>query len=477
MDRNLRLVWSARLAMSIGRALAGVVTALYLADRGLSALDIALVFMVVALASALLSTLSGLLSDRVGRKPFLVVFPLLTAGAGLVFAFGRPLALLVVFAALGSFGRGAGAGAGAVGPYQAVESALATESVRAGRRNDVFGRLAFASSLGALAGGLLATLAHRHHGSLGSVIAAYQPAFLAVAACSLLAGLLALGIKEPVTAAPNAAPVTATPKAAPGGRRPGGLRWPRRSVPLLVRLWVTNTVNGVAVGMFGPFVSYWFAERYHVGPGEIGILFAVVNLATLPTTLEAAGLARRFGIIRAMTALRLVQAVLLIPMVLSPSFVLAGAIYLVRMAAQRAALPLRQSYVLAMAHPEERASVAALSNLPSQLAMGVSPLASGYLLEEVSLSLPFELAGVLQALNAGLYWMFFRKAAPEEERAASAAVTAARGPDPRGPEGAGAALLGVQRGMGDVEAAGGAPADGRGRDRHPDQQEASRRAE
>ncbi|MCK4176643.1 MFS transporter [Aciditerrimonas ferrireducens] len=445
MDRNLRLVWSARLVMSVGRALAGVVTALYLADRGLSAVGIALVFMVVALASALLSSLSGLLSDRVGRKPFLVVFPLLTAAAGLVFALARPLALLVVFAALGSFGRGAGAGAGAVGPYQAVESALATESVRAGRRNDVFGRLAFASSLGALAGGLLADLAHRHHGALGAVIAAYRPAFLAVAACSALAGLLALWIREPArTTGGDDVPV---PR---GKERRGGMRWPARSVPLLVRLWATNTVNGVAVGMFGPFVSYWFALRYHVGPGEIGALFAVVNLATLPTTLEAAGLARRFGIIRAMTALRLAQAVLLVPMVLSPSFLLAGAIYLVRMAAQRAALPLRQSYVLAMAHPEERASVAALSNLPSQLAMGVSPLASGYLLEEVSLSLPFELAGLLQALNAGLYWLFFRHAAPEEERARSART------------GSGGAVGVGLGGAGDVEAAGRAPADGRG---------------
>jgi MFS family permease len=454
MDRNLRLVWSARLTMSIGRALAGVVTALYLADRGLSAVGIALVFMVVSLASALLSSLSGLLSDRVGRKPFLVVFPLLTAAAGMVFALAHPLWLLVVFAALGSFGRGAGAGAGAVGPYQAVESALATESVRPGRRNDVFGRLAFASSLGALAGGLLADLAHRHHGTLVAVIAAYRPAFLAVAACSALAGLLALGIREPARAGEG--------DAAGSGehRRRGGMRWPARSVPLLVRLWATNTVNGVAVGMFGPFVSYWFAVRYHVGPGEIGLLFAVVNLATLPTTLKAAGLARRFGIIRAMTALRLARAALLVPMVLSPSFVLAGAIYLVGMAAQRAALPLRQSYVLAMAHPEERASVAALSNLPSQLAMGASPLASGYLLEEVSLSLPFELAGLLQAVNAGLYWLFFRHAAPEEERARSA--RAGSGSAPR---------VGLGR-PGDVEAAGRAPADGRGRDESADQQQA-----
>ena len=37
-------------------------------------------------------------------------------------------------------------------------------------------------------------------------------------------------------------------------------------------------------------------------------------------------------------------------------------------------------------------TVAALSNVPSQVVMGLSPLASGYLLDDVSLSFPFEVA-------------------------------------------------------------------------------------
>ena len=173
--------------------------------------------------------------------------------------------------------------------------------------------------------------------------------------------------------------------------------------------------------MFGPFVAYWFYRRYGVGVGEIGVLFAAINFVTAFSSLSAAGLARRYGLVRTMTAVRAIQAILLVPMVLMPNFELAGAIYLIRMVVQRIAMPLRQSYVLAMAHPEERASLAALSNVPSQFAMAASPTLAGYLFDEVSLSLPFELTAVLQMLNAGMFWGFFHNLPPEEERVTSLA--------------------------------------------------------
>src|SRR5579875_2562138 len=108
-DRNLRVILAARVGMSLGRAIASVVTALYLAAIGFSAIEIGALFVAVTAASALMSAGIGLLADRWGRKPFLVAVPLVAAGAGVVYAELRVTALLFVAAALGSFGRGAGA--------------------------------------------------------------------------------------------------------------------------------------------------------------------------------------------------------------------------------------------------------------------------------------------------------------------------------------------------------------------------------
>jgi sugar phosphate permease len=113
---------------------------------------------------------------------------------------------------------------------------------------------------------------------------------------------------------------------------------------------------------------------------------------------------------------RVLQAVLIIPMVLAPNFLIAGAWYLIRMLVQRIGLPLRQSYVLGLANEDERASVTALSNLPSQAVMAVSPLLTGYLFAEAELAIPFELAAVLQLANAVSFWVFFHDHPPEEER-------------------------------------------------------------
>lgn len=395
-DRNLRIILAARVAMSAGRAIASIVTALYLVAIGFSAVDIGALFVVVTVVSAAMDTAIGLLADRWGRKPFLAAVPLVTAVAGVVFAETRVTALLFAAAALGSFGRGAGTGAGNVGPYQPAETAMVADTVEGARRAPAFGRITFAATLGALMGGLLARLVRTvPHMTAAQATDAYRPAFLAAAGLAVAAGLLAMLLDEP----------------ARRGRPAGGLRqrfrWPRHSWPGLWRFWVTNGTNGAAVGLFGPFISYWLFRRYGASPGTIGVLFALVNLGSLASPLVAARVGRHLGTVRAIAVVRAITGVLLVPMVLAPAFWMAGGILFVRMLVQRIGLPLRQSFMQDMAHPEERASVAALSNLPAQAAMAGSQAAAGYLFDEVALSAPFELAAVFQVANAALYVLLF----------------------------------------------------------------------
>lgn len=395
LDRNVGIVLLSRYAMSASRAIAGVVTALYLTAEGFPATELGLLFLCVTVTSLTMSASIGLLSDRVGRKPFLVVVPLLSAAAAAVYSSSRSAAVLFIFAGLGSFGRGAGAGGGTVGPYQPAEAAFVAERVPSGARASAFGRMYFLSALGALVGGLLAGLARPGaHASGAAATAAYRPAFLAAAALAAAAGLLALGIDE------SHQRTVRRGKA----RRPS---WPRRSWPALWRLWLTNGVNGIGIGMLGPFVSYWFFRRYGASPPLIGAVFAAVNLASLVSTLMAARVAKRLGTVRAIAAARAAGGILLFPMVLAPAFWTAAAVYVARMSLQRLGLPLRQAFTQDLADPEERASLAALSVVPAQGTMAGSQVAAGYLFEQVSLGLPFELAGAFQLLNGLLYAVVF----------------------------------------------------------------------
>jgi predicted MFS family arabinose efflux permease len=404
--RDLGILIAARVLMSASRALAGIIAPIYLTLIGFSALGLGALALVVGVTAAVMSTAIGLASDRMGRRPFLVTVPLLAALAAIAFTLTRSPLVLFIAAGAGSFGRGMGAGGGMVGPYQPAEQAFATEITPARERNSVFGKLAAASSLGALIGAPLAALAGPGSPVGAAATEAFRGPFIACAVLSGAAGLLALALHEPR----HPAPIERT------GRLP---HWPRRSLPLLMRLWVTNSLNGLAVGMFGPFITYWFFVRFGVSAGQIGLLYAVVNALSVVATLSAARLAARWGLVRTVSLVRIAQALLLVPLVLAPTFVMAGAIYLARMIVARIGMPLRQSYVLAMADPEERASVGALSSVPSQAAMSVAPLAAGYLFDEVSLSLPFLLGGMLQLAAAVLYWGLFHLLSPEEERPAA----------------------------------------------------------
>lgn len=397
---GVRLLLTARGLMSAARAAAAVLVPLYLIGRGFTGLRLGLLFALVAAVSALLSTAVGLSADRVGRRPFVVALPLVAAAAGVAYAVAAPVPVLVVAAALGSFGRGAGAGGGNVGPYQPAEQALLAGLVPARRRDHTFGLLTSAAAAGGLVGGLVA-----------AAPGGYPVGFGLAAGLAALAGSVAVLVPECAPARRSTSP---PPPPCPR-------RWPPRwtlsaaSTALLVRLLATNTVNGAAVGLFGPFISYYLHLRFHASAARIGVLFAVVNAATMLTSLGAGRLSHRLGLVRALTAVRVAQSLLLVPFALSPSFLVAALAYTLRTVVQRLGLPLRQSYVMGAADPTERASVAALSQLPSQLMAGAAPIASGALFDAGVLELPFLLAGGLQLVGTVLFYLFFRGRPPAGE--------------------------------------------------------------
>ncbi|HSU97669.1 MAG TPA: hypothetical protein VLI40_10590, partial [Gemmatimonadaceae bacterium] len=75
----------------------------------------------------------------------------------------------------------------------------------------------------------------------------------------------------------------------------------------------------------------------------------------------------------------------------------------------------RQSFLMGMVPPEDRSTVAGLSNLPLQVFSSAGPTIAGQLMQSVWLSLPLELAAALQAVNTWLYHVFFRDMRLPEE--------------------------------------------------------------
>src|SRR5579883_2034260 len=247
-SRDLALLLSARLLVSTGRALAGIVTPIYLTKIGFSGVELGLLFAVTAVASGAMTASVGLFADRYGCKPFLLIFPLLTALAAAAYLVTAATLPIFVFSALGTVGRGAGAGGGGVGPYIPAEQALITATVSHEHRSSTFGLFAFCSTIAALIGGVLAGLPDlaRFLGTRGNAI--YMPAYWVLAVLCVAAALLAV-------------PLTPWKPQRREPKQRSKLMLPRRSFWLLWRLAITNSMNGLAIGAFAPFITLWFHDR------------------------------------------------------------------------------------------------------------------------------------------------------------------------------------------------------------------------
>lgn len=402
LGRDLRLLLVGRSLRSVTLGYLNVIAPLYLARLGYSAAYVGGVFTAGALGSMALTGGVGVLADRFGRKRLLVALALLTAASGLGFALGRGYAVLLVAAALGTVGRGGGAGAGgSFGPYFPAEQALIAEHAGDRYRTNAFGVMALVGVLSAAAGSLVAMAPALLRRTAGvSTLAGDRALFLVTAAMGVVMALVVLPVHE-----------------RPRVPRPyGARRLGPNTARLLPRFLVTNATNGLAVGMLGPVMVYWFHVRYGATSAELGALYFVVNLAAAPSNVLAPALARRLGAVRAVVASRLTAVALLAAMAVMPAFWMAGVLLLLRTQVNTLSNPIRQSFLMGVVDEADRSTAAGVSNLPLQALSAIGPAAAGQLMQSVWLDLPLELAAVLQGVNAVLYWLFFRDVRLPEER-------------------------------------------------------------
>lgn len=424
LNRNLACLFAGRALRSASQAYLVIVVPLYLAALGYSGVHLGLMFAIVAGASAVLSALTGFLSDRFGRKALVILLSLMTAAGGIVFVFSTNFVVLTIAAAIGTIGRGGGAGsAGAFGPYYPAEQPLIAEQMADYLRTTVFGALSFVAVLGGALGSLLASAPRLVHNLFGlPIVDGYRGLF----ALTGLIGLAMAAVVMPVTethrptarrrGAPHDAaspPPDSTAETAHSGRLILGLSRP--SWRLIWRFMATSATNGFAVGMLGPLLVYWFYRRYGATAADIGELYFVLNLVAAAPYLLAGRMAAYFGSVRAVVLCRGTASVLLAALVLMPNFWLAGVLYGARMIFNTLSIPVRQSFLMGVIPPSERSSAAGMASFPAQVGASISPYLAGYLMDQVSLDLPMELSAMLQGLYVVLYYVFFRNVRPPEE--------------------------------------------------------------
>jgi MFS family permease len=373
-----------------------VLLASYLTHLGLTPFQVGAIVTGTLLGSAGLTIAIGIVGHRLRRRPLLLAAAALMAGTGIGFVALTAFWPLLVVAVIGTLNPSAGD----VSVFLPVEQAALAETSAAGRLTATFAwyNLAgtLAGALGALASGLPEMLASM---SAVRIVTAERLGFVvyvATAVCvSVVYGRLSPRVEHEDRAA-----------SAPLARS-------RRIVLRLAALFSLDSFGGGFVVQ--SLLVLWLYRRFDLSVSATGMIFFLAGLLAAFSQFLSSHLARRIGRIRTMVYTHLPANVFLMIAGVVPSAELAVTFLLLRTALSQMDVPARQSYVMAIVPPEERAAASSFTNVPRSLATALAPLLAGMMLERSSFGWPLLVGGFLKAVYDVLLLIGFRAVTPPGE--------------------------------------------------------------
>jgi MFS family permease len=405
LDGDGRLLFAMRTLRMFGYGFLAVVLVLYLAAAGLDPLGIGLVLSLTLVGDTIISFWLTTNADRLGRRRVLVVGAVLMVVAGIVFAFTNWLPLLIIAGAIGVVSPTGNE----VGPFLAIEQAALTQTIPGTRRTSTFAWYNLvgyvATATGALGAGLFSQ-------ALLNGGAAPLDAYRAIVIGYAVIGIaMAMGFMR-LTGSIEAPPAVA---ATDGILRRFGLG---RSRGAVIRLSLLFSIDAFGGGFIPQsLMAYWFHLQYGVDPATLGGIFFGANMLAAVSSLSAARIAARFGLLNTMVFSHLPSNVLLILVPLMPNLPLAITVLLLRFSLSQMDVPTRQSYVMAVVDPDERSAAAGVTGVARTTGAAISPSISSVLVASAGYAaLPFYLAGGFKILYDVLIYRSFRSLKPPEER-------------------------------------------------------------
>ncbi|HET9083583.1 MAG TPA: MFS transporter [Candidatus Limnocylindrales bacterium] len=408
LDRDGRWLFALRTIRMFGYGFLAVVLVLYLAASGLDPIAIGAVLTLTLVGDTIVSLWLTTHADRLGRRRVLIASSLLVVIAGLVFSVTNLLPLLILAGIVGVISPTGNE----VGPFLAIEQASLTQVVPPRRRTATFAWYNLAGYVATATGALLAGLLSQALISAGwHDVDAYRAVVVVYATIGLVMAVLATRLSPDIEV-----PASEARSEDDGIARRLGLG---RSRSVVLRLSALFSLDAFAGGFIPQsLMAYWFALHFGVSPATLGAIFFAANLLAAVSSLSAARIAARIGLIETMVFTHLPSNVLLILVPLMPTLPLAVLMLLLRFTLSQMDVPTRQSYVMAVVQPDERSAAAGVTGIARTIGAAISPSFSSVLVATAATAaLPFYLAGGLKIVYDVLIYRDFRKVRPEEEAA------------------------------------------------------------
>jgi MFS family permease len=374
---DARRLIATRALRGFADGLVSVLLADYLLRLGLSPRATGAIVTGTLFGSAALVIAVGLLAQQMSRRLVLRGAAVLMAATGLGFAACSSFWPLLVVAIVGTLNPSAGD----VSVFLPTEQAVLAQAVADRDRTLLYAWYNLGGTLlgaaGALASGLPDWLG-RHLGV--PVLLAERTAFAVYVAVAVASAAVYARLSPAVEVQREA---RATP-----------LARSRRVVLKLAALFSLDSFGGgFAVQSL---VVLWLYRRFALSVAAAGAVFAAAGLLGAGSQFVSARVAARIGLVRTMVLTHLPANVLLVLCGLAPTAPVAIALLLARASLSQMDVPARQSLVMAVVPPEERAAASSITNVPRSLAAAIPPLVTGWMLERSVLGWPLVAAGAIK---------------------------------------------------------------------------------
>src|SRR5262245_297760 len=341
-----------------GYGVNSVVFNLYLAEGRYQEGFIGAVISANGLGLALAALPAGLLAERWGRRPCLLLGALLYGSGHLSRALVLSPGWIIAGSVLAGIGQSLAAIAAA--PFLSEHS---TDKERTHLFSAFFAVELLAGVIGSLLGGWLPLIVRAMFPHT-SLLIAYR-ATLGVGALLDYASILPIvwlaGLQE-------------MPLARERARLDPREQW--RLLPIAVN----SMLLGAGAGLVIPFMNLYFKNRFDCSSAQIGMFFSIAQIMTAVAMLTGPIVARRFGKLRTATSLQLLSLPFLVTLGAERRLETAVGAFWVRATLMQASTPLISAFVMETLPPALRARSASFTNLVWNIGWAISATLAGVLI-------------------------------------------------------------------------------------------------
>lgn len=368
LPKGFWTIWTTVALDLIGFGIVAPILGRYAERYGANGLQVGLLFASYSLAQFVFSPILGRLSDRIGRKPVIVISLVGTSIAS--FITGAAGALWVLF--LGRLVDGAS------GASIAVAQGAVTDIAPPEQRARLLGLLGAAFGVGFVLGPAV--------GGLAALGGPHVPFYVAgvVAAVNAVAALIRL-------------PET---RSEPNRQKPPTASHAREArSPLLVRYAVIGFIAVMAFAGFESTFSLFGERRFDLTEGSTAAVFLIVGLTLVVVQAGLIGpVTRAFGSRTVLVAGMLIVGGGLVMLSFATVWVVLIASLMLLAFGQGMASPSLTSLVAQAAPPDRRGEALGYQQSAGALARIVGPIVAGLLFDHVGYGAPYLVGGVLTLL-------------------------------------------------------------------------------